>query len=103
MEFDLIPEFNEFINEGKIVLSKMEFVVTSFVDRNGLAIQFLPNNKTLDNYSSNEMVEKITGMINKNISDLNGLLYFEINGHAAGLVFRLNQYEFVKMIERKLK
>ena len=101
---ELIPGFNEFLNEGKVSFSKMEFVVTSFVDNKGLAIQFLPNNKTLDKFSANAMVAEITGMINKNISDLNGILYFEINGHvAAGLVFRLDQYEFAKMIERKLK
>jgi hypothetical protein len=101
---ELIPGFNEFLNEGKVSFSKMEFVVTSFVDNKGLAIQFLPNIKTLDKFSANEMVNAITATINKNISDLNGILYFEINGHvAAGLVFRLDQYEFAKMIERKLK
>lgn len=101
---EVIPGFNEFLNEGKVSFSKMEFVVASFVDNKGLAIQFLANNKTLDKFSANEMVNAITGMINKNISDLNGILYYEIGGHvAAGLVFRLDQYEFGKMIERKLK
>lgn len=103
MQSNLIPDFNEFINEGKVVISKMEFVVTSFVDNKGLAIQFLPNNKTLDKFSTNEMVEKIKGMIAKNITDLRDLLYFEINNGAAGLVFRLDQYGFAEMIERKLK
>lgn len=103
MESNLIPNFDEFLNEGKVVISKMEFTIISFVDNKGLAIQFLPNNKTLDKFSTNEMVEKIKGMIAKNITDLTNLLYFEINNGAAGLVFRLDQYEFAKMIERKLK
>jgi hypothetical protein len=100
---ELIPGFNEFVNEGKISFSKMEFVISSFVDNKGLAIQFLANNKTLDKFSANEMVNAITAMINKNISDLNGILYYEIGNVAAGIVFRLDQYEFAKMIERKLK
>lgn len=99
----LIPDFNEFVNEGKVVISKMEFTISSFVDNKGLAIQFLPSNKTLDKFNTNEMVEKIKGMIAKNVTDLRDLLYFEINNGAAGLVFRLDQYEFAEMIERKLK
>ena len=103
MNSNLIPNFDEFLNEGKIVISKMEFTVTSFVDNKGLSIQFLPSNKTLDKFSTNEMVEKIKGMIAKNVTDLRDLLYFEINNGAAGLVFRLDQYGFAEMIERKLK
>ena len=99
----LIPGFNEFVNEGKVVISKMEFTISSFVDNKGLAIQFLPSNKTLDKFNTNEMVEKIKGMIAKNVTDLRDLLYFEINNGSAGLVFRLDQYEFAEMIERKLK
>lgn len=98
-----VNTFDEFLNEGKIVISKMEFTVSSFIDNKGLAIQFMPSSKTLDKFSTNEMVEKISGMINKNISDLRGLLYFEINNGAAGLVFRLDQYEFANMIEKRLK
>lgn len=103
MNDNSIPNFDEFLNEGKVVISKMEFTVTSFVDNKGLAIQFLPSNKTIDKFSTNEMVEKIKGMIDKNITDLKDLLYFEINNGASGLVFRLDQYEFAEMIERKLK
>ena len=103
MESNLIPDFNEFVNEGKVSFSKMDFVITSFIDNKGLAIQFLPNNKTLDKFSTNEMVEKIKGMIAKNVTDLKDHLYFEINNGAAGLVFRLDQYGFAEMIERKLK
>ena len=98
-----IHTFEEFLNEGKVSFSKMEFTVASFVDNKGLAIQFLANNKTLDNFSANAMVNAITAMINKNISDLNGLLYYEIGNVAAGIVFRLDQYEFGKMIEKRLK
>ena len=103
MESNLIPDFNEFVNEGKVVISKMEFTISSFVDNKGIAIQFLPSNKTLDKFSTNEMVEKIKGMLAKNITDLRDLLYFEINNGASGLVFRLDQYGFAEMIERKLK
>ena len=99
----LIPDFNEFVNESKVVISKMEFTISSFVDNKGLAIQFLPSNKTLDKFSTNEMVENIKGMIAKNITDLRDLLYFQINNGASGLVFRLDQYGFAEMIERKLK
>jgi hypothetical protein len=103
MESNLIPEFNEFLNEGKVVISKMEFTISSFVDNKGLAIQFLPSNKTLDKFSTNEMVEKIKGVLAKNVTDLRDLLYFEINNGAAGLVFRLDQYGLAEMIERKLR
>lgn len=98
-----INTFEDFLNEDKVIISKMEFAISSFIDNKGLAIQFMPYSKTLDKFTTNEMVEKITGMINKNISDLRGLLYFEINNSAAGLVFRLNQYEFADMIEKRLK
>lgn len=103
MESNLIPEFNEFLNEGKVVFSKMEFTISSFVDNKGLAIQFLPSNKTIDKFSTNEMVEKIKGMLAKNVTDLRDILYFEINNGAAGLVFRIDQYGLAEMIERKLK
>jgi len=103
MESNLIPEFNEFLNEGKVVISKMEFTISSFVDNKGLAIQFLPSNKTIDKFSTNEMVEKIKGVLAKNVTDLRDLLYFEINNGASGLVFRLDQYGLAEMIERKLR
>ena len=95
--------FEDFLNEGKVVISKMEFTITSFVDNRGLYIQFLPSNKTLDKFSTNEMVDAIQGMIAKNITDLSDLLYFKINNEAAGLEFRLDQDGFAKMIEKKLK
>lgn len=94
--------FLESINEGKITLGKMNFSVHCFNDGKGVAIQFLPDSKTLD-FSKNEQVEIILDNMKKNVPFLGDLIWYEINNTAAGLIFRINTFDLATKIEKSLK
>ena len=47
----MITTFNSFLNEGKSSWGGMQFTVTSFVDRDGMYISFIPRFK-MDSISS---------------------------------------------------
>ena len=96
--------FNEAINESKVNIDGMKFTVNVYNDRNrGMITQFIPDGKTLDNFSKNEQVDAITSKLYKAIPEFKDVVWFEISNEAAGLNFRINTIEFGKMIEKALK
>lgn len=97
-----IPLFGEFLNEGKINIEGMKFVVNSFFDRQGLAIQFIPSSKS-EEYSRNEQVENIMKSMKKYLPDLADLLWFESGAMSAGLTFRIDTNKLNEVITKSLK
>lgn len=94
--------FIESINEGKITIDKMNFAVRAVADNKGLAINFLPDSKTLD-FSKNEQVEAVAAELKKKVPFLGDIVWYEINNQAAGLSFRVDIYGLSDKIEKALK
>ena len=94
--------FIESINEGKIAIGKMNFSVRVVADNKGLAINFLPDSKTLD-FSKNEQVEAVTTELKKKVPFFGDIVFYEINNQAVDLSFRVDIYGLYDKIEKALK
>ena len=94
--------FIESINEGKIAIGKMNFSVRVVADNKGLAINFLPDSKTLD-FSKNEQVEAVTTELKKKVPFFGDIVFYEINNQAVDLSFRVDIYSLSDKIEKALK
>jgi hypothetical protein len=80
---ELILEANKFSSQG------FTFTITGSQDREGSYISFLPDSKTLDTYSKNEMASFIEKYFN-NMEFFRDCMEWEKNHVAAGLIFRIN-------------
>jgi len=90
------------VNESMVSFKKMQFMLSATNDSNGLAIQFIPNSKTLE-FSKNEQIEAIQSILNKSIPDLAPTLWYDIKNSAAGLIFRVDIYKLVDYLVKKIK
>lgn len=98
-----MKSFSESLNEGKVQFDKMTFTVSYVNDGRNFGVQFIPDGKTLDNFSKNTMVESILSKLKEKMPDLGNILVYQINNHAAGLTFSIDPYELTKMIEKQIK
>jgi hypothetical protein len=99
----MITTFNNFLNEGKSSWGGMQFTVTSFVDRDGMYISFVPNSKTLDLTSTESLAERVKDKLDTKMPLLASALEYKSDHHAAGLVFKLNQYDLADAVIKSLK
>jgi hypothetical protein len=97
-----IKTFIESINEGKIDIGKMNFSVRVVADNKGLAINFLPDSKTLK-FSKNEQVEALAAELKKKVPFFGDIVFYEINNGAVDLSFRVDIYGLSDKIEKALK
>jgi hypothetical protein len=79
----LITEANKFSSHG------FTFTIMGGKDRDGSYVSFLPDSKTLDTYSKDEMIGWIDSVFN-NMDFFRDCMIWEKNHVAAGLVFRIN-------------
>ena len=102
-----IPSFTDYrsgvLDEARVSFDGMNYVVGVFTDRQGIAIQFLPDSKTLDKFSKNEQVDKIMDKLKKGMPDFTSTLWFESGNPAAGLIFRVNTYDLGDVIAKAIK
>ena len=98
-----IPNFENFINEGKVTINKMNFTIHVFNDTKGLSVQFIPDSKTLDKFSKNEMVDSIKAKLTSAMPKFADSLYFAIDNAAAGLSFRVDTFELSEIITKAIK
>jgi hypothetical protein len=94
--------FEEFINEARFNSKDFTFTITHFTDKNGLSIQFIPDSKTLDSHSKNEMVDFIMSKLEK-IKVFNGCFTFRSGSGSAGMVFNIDGYCLVDNILKEIK
>jgi len=98
-----LDTFENFLNEGKITIDGMKFTVSCFDALNrGTAIQFIPDWKTLD-ISKNEQVDAILAMMHKKVPFLADIIWYESGSSAAGLIFRINNFDLTAKIQKALK
>ena len=100
---NIIPTFDGFINEGKVSIGKMKFSVLVFNDTKGLYIQFIPDGKTLDKFSKNEMVDGIKEKLDSAMPQFASALWFSIDNQTTGVIFRLDQYKLEEIITKAIK
>lgn len=89
------------LNEGKVDFGNMKFTVSSFFDRQGLALQFIPDSKTLD-IPKNTQVEAVQSQLQRIFPDMAKAFWFESGHHAAGLIFRLDTFTFSDYITKEI-
>jgi hypothetical protein len=80
---ELILEANRFSSSG------FTFTMIGNQDHAGSYIQFIPDGKTVDNYSKEEMASFIEKYFN-NMDFFRDCMEWEKNHVAAGLIFRIN-------------
>ena len=100
---NIIPTFKGFINEGKVSIGKMKFSVLVSNDTKGLYVQFIPDGKTLDNFSKNEMVDNIKDKLDSAMPQFANALWFSIDNQTTGVIFRLDQYKLEEIITKAIK
>jgi hypothetical protein len=82
--------FNELILEAnKFSASGFTFTIMGNQDSKGSYISFLPDGKTLDNYSKDEMASFIDSYFN-NMDFFRDCMGWDKTHPAAGIVFRIN-------------
>jgi hypothetical protein len=108
IEMSILKTFKEylnegFVNEGKIAfLNKMKFTFTIFNDRQGMALQFIPDSKTLE-FPKTEVIEKIQYELNLVMPEFASTLWYESNSNAAGFVFRVDTSKLVDVLIKNMK
>lgn len=80
---ELITEANKFSSHG------FTFTILGNQDHAGSYISFLPDGKTVDTYSKEEMANWIDSVFN-NMDFFRDCMTWEKNHVAAGLIFRIN-------------
>lgn len=98
-----MKSFTEAINEGKVTIDGMNFVISTVYQNGKFGVQFIPDGRTLDAYSKNEQVEAITSKITKKVPVFKDILVYDMDNMAAGLVFVIDKYELASMLEKNLK
>ena len=103
MKMKTFNEYKEtgFVNEGKVEFGKMKFTITSHFDRQGLAVSFIPDSKTL-NLPKNTQVEAIQAQLARIFPELSKSFWFESGHNAAGLTFRLDSFGFTEYITKEI-
>ena len=85
-----LQSFNDFLNEAnKFSTSGFTFTIIGNQDSKGSYISFLPDSKTLDNYSKDEMANFIDSYFN-NMDYFRDCMGWDKGHPAAGIVFRIN-------------
>jgi hypothetical protein len=85
-----IQSFNDFLNEAnKFSSSGFTFTIMGNQDSKGSYISFLPDGKTLDAYSKDEMADFIDSYFN-NMDYFRDCMSWDKGHQAAGIVFRIN-------------
>ena len=100
---NMIPTFDGFINEGKVSIGKMKFSVLVSNDTKGLYIQFIPDGKTLDKFSKNDMVDSIKDKLDSAMPQFASALWFSIENQTTGVIFRLDPYKLEEIITKAIK
>ena len=100
---NMIPTFDGFINEGKVSIGKMKFSVLVSNDTKGLYIQFIPDGKTLDKFSKNDMVDSIKDKLDSAMPQFASALWFSIDNQTTGVIFRLDPYKLEEIITKAIK
>jgi hypothetical protein len=92
-----------FITEGKVSFDKMNLWVSSFTDNKGMHIQFLPDSKTMDSYTNEEISTAILSRLQKKMPDFAKALEIEHNRDLTGVLFRINPFSLGDAITNSLK
>lgn len=98
-----IKVFDRFINEGKVSIGNMKFSVLSSNDAKGLYVQFIPDGKTLDKFSKNDMVDNIKNKLDSAMPQFASALWFSIDNQTTGVIFRLDPYKLEEIITKAIK
>lgn len=85
-----LQSFDDFLNEAnKFSNSGFTFTIIGNQDSKGSYISFLPDGKTVDNYSKDEMASFIDSYFN-NMDYFRDCMEWDKGHPAAGVVFRIN-------------
>lgn len=95
--------YNEFLNEGAVSFEGMTFNVSVINNMQGLAIQFIPNSKTLDNFSKSQQADTILARLKKGMPELASTLSLNPGHTAAGLVFSIDSFALAEIITKAVK
>jgi hypothetical protein len=95
--------FSEALNEGKVSFDGMNFVVSTFNNSQGLALQFLPDSKTLDKFSKNAQVDAIMQRLKKNMPEFASVLWHESGNPAVGVILRIDTFALSDTITKAIK
>jgi hypothetical protein len=98
--------FNDYINEGKVIIDNLTFTIQVIVDRKGLCINFIPDSKTLDIVHVNGK-NSVVNIIEKKMAASSPLMskcmWFESGHDAAGFTFRIDPTELTDELTKAFK
>jgi len=100
---NIIPTFDGFINEGKVSIGKMKFAVLVSNDAKGVYLHFIPDGKTLDNFSKNAMAENIKDKLDSSMPQFANAFWHSIDNQSTGVIFRLDPYKLEEIITKAIK
>ena len=90
------------INENKFTSHGHTFTVSPISVR-GLGITFIPDEKTLDNNTREELVSFLEKNLHHAVGDVSSCLSYDKNNDAAGIVFTFDIGDFATLLSKKMK
>lgn len=94
--------FEQFLNEAKFSADGFTFTIMGNQDTKGSYISFIPDSKTLDNYTAEESVSWIDRVFN-NMEFFRDCMEFEPKHNAAGYVFRIDASNLADSLVKEFK
>jgi hypothetical protein len=100
----LVTESFTKMNNGLSHKGEASFVIGYLNDSKGFALQFLPDSETKEKYTTDELIKIIKHSVFDNLPYLQRDFFKdEPNGDAAGIIFRLQPFDFVNYIKKITK
>lgn len=94
--------FEQFLNEAKFSAGGFTCTIIGGQDTKGSYLSFIPDSKTLDNYTTEEAVRWIDQVFN-NMEFFRDCMEFEPKHNAAGYVFRIDASDLADSLVKEFK
>lgn len=102
-EYLVTESFTKMVN-GLSHKGEANFVIGYINDSKGFGLQFLPDMATKEKYTNDELIKIIKHSVFDNLPYAQREFFKdEFNGDAAGIVFRLQPFDFVNYIKKITK
>ena len=97
----MLNKFEGFINESAYTkIGNMKFIIKPKFSGNFIGVEFIPDWKTLEDYSKGDILKEIKRTISKSKSELSDALMYVPNSISDSFLFEVNIYPFIdKMIQ----
>ena len=100
----MLNTFDNFINESSYTsIGNMKFIIKPSFSGKLTGIEFIPDWKTMEDYSKRDMVKEIQKTLKKSKSSLSDALMYVPISTSDNLLFEIDMYSFVDRMIKELR